>query len=292
MHPKNIHNEAYNFSELIKSHSELKPFVFENDHGTQTIDFAKNESVFHLNKALLKHFYKIADWNIPSGYLCPPIPSRLDYLLYINDLIEEECKGKSIKGLDIGVGANCIYPIVGTQIFPWRMVGSDINDNAIQSAKANVEFTPVLKNKIEIRKQETNANIFEGIIKENEFFHFTICNPPFHTSEEEASKGSLRKLRNLDRNDSDYKTKKEFQLNFGGQANELWCNGGEALFIKRMIKQSVQFKSNVGWFTCIVSKKDNLAKIYKQLDKLKAERKTINMSQGNKKSRFIAWRFI
>ena len=80
-------------------------------------------------------------------------------------------------------------------------------------------------------------------------------------------------------------------MNFGGQANELWCNGGEALFIKRMIKQSVAFKSQVGWFTTLVSKKENLAKIYKQLDKLKVTRTTIPMTQGNKQSRIVAWRF-
>ena len=80
-------------------------------------------------------------------------------------------------------------------------------------------------------------------------------------------------------------------LNFGGESNELWCNGGEALFLKRMIKESADFKTQVGWFTSLISKKESLSKIYKQLDKLKAIYKVIPMSQGNKKSRFIAWKF-
>ena len=58
-----------------------------------------------------------------------------------------------------------------------------------------------------------------------------------------------------------------------------------------MIKQSIEFKTQVGWFTCLVSKKDNLRKIYKQLNKLNATYKTIQMHQGNKQSRFIAWTF-
>ena len=117
-----------------------------------------------------------------------------------------------------------------------------------------------------------------------------MCNPPFHASEEEATKGTLRKLRNL-RKDDGYQTKDEIVLNFGGQANELWCNGGEALFIKRMIKQSAAFKSQVGFFSTLVSKKENLNKIYKQLDKLQAAHKTVVMNHGNKKSRFVYWSF-
>ena len=144
--------------------------------------------------------------------------------------------------------------------------------------------------RIEIRHQKNNANLFEGIIQKDEYFDFTICNPPFHASEEEAGKGTLRKLRNLRKEDG-FQTKEEIILNFGGQANELWCNGGEALFIKRMIKQSAVFKSQVGFFSTLVSKKENLNKIYKQLDKLKASHKTVLMNHGNKKSRFVYWSF-
>jgi 23S rRNA (adenine1618-N6)-methyltransferase len=111
-----------------------------------------------------------------------------------------------------------------------------------------------------------------------------MCNPPFHSSEAAAVKGTLRKLKNLHQS-------KSFTLNFGGKANELWCNGGEALFIKRMIKQSLSYKLQVGWFTTLVSKKENLNKIYSQLDKLKASHKTIEMTQGSKQSRFVAWKF-
>jgi len=111
-----------------------------------------------------------------------------------------------------------------------------------------------------------------------------MCNPPFHASEKEANKGTKRKLQNLG-------LETNSKLNFGGQANELWCNGGEALFIKRMIKQSEEFKNQVTWFTCLVSKKENLRKIHKQLDKLKVTHKTVVMAQGNKQSRFVAWKF-
>lgn len=291
MHSKNLHKDSYNFDELIKSYPNLASFVFVNDHQTKTIDFSSSEAVLQLNKALLKQHYQVSNWDIPTHYLCPPIPGRADYIHYISDLLEENNYPKNIKGLDIGMGANCIYPILGVQIYNWDMVGADIDENAVLSAKNNIKSSDKLKRHIEIRQQYNNANIFEGIISEKEYFDFTMCNPPFHSSKEEASKGTLKKLRNLDKKNQPYQTKKEIILNFGGQANELWCNGGEALFIKRMIKQSVPFKNQVGWFTTLVSKKENLPKIYKQLDKLKVTRKTINMSQGSKKSRFVAWKF-
>ncbi|AOW19818.1 23S rRNA (adenine(1618)-N(6))-methyltransferase RlmF [Urechidicola croceus] len=280
MHPNNIHNTSYDFKNLIKVHDELKRFVFINDYGNETIDFSDNASVLHLNKAILMYYYKVNDWNIPKNYLCPPIPGRADYIHHIADLFSK----KDLIGLDIGVGANCIYPILGSQIYNWKMVGADINIDSVNAAKTNIISTKKLEDNIEIRHQENNANIFEGIIHSGEHFNFTMCNPPFHSSKEEASKGSLRKLKNLHNT-------KTLSLNFGGQANELWCNGGEALFIKRMIKQSVTFKSQVEWFTTLVSQKNNLPKIYKQLDKLKTTHKTIEMSQGSKKSRFIAWKF-
>jgi len=262
----------------------LENFVFNNDYGNNSIDFSNSEAVFHLNKSLLLHHYKLTDWNIPEDYLCPPIPGRADYMHHIADLLIEDNISNDVKGLDIGVGANCIYPILGVQIYNWNMVGVDINLDAVLSAKANINATKSLKSQIDIRHQENNANIFSGIINEGEHFHFTMCNPPFHTSKEEATKASLRKLKNL-------KTGIRLDLNFGGQAMELWCNGGEALFIKRMIKQSVAFKAQVGWFTCLISKKENLKTIYKQLNKLPVSHKTITMNQGNKVSRFVAWKF-
>ena len=280
MHSKNLHQSSYNYAVLKNTNPALAEYVILNDFNQESIDFSNPKAVIELNRTLLKHFYDVQDWTIPEGYLCPPIPGRADYLLHIHDLLDVD-SNKTVKGLDIGVGANRIYPILASQQLGWQMVGADIDVTAVKFAKKNaLQF----KNNIGIRHQESNAAIFKGIIKEGEFFDFTMCNPPFHASEKEAASGTLRKLRNLHGNP-------EFKLNFGGQANELWCNGGEALFIKRMLKQSVLFKNQVGWFTCLVSKSSHLPKIYKQLEKLNVVYKTVDMEQGHKKSRFIAWKF-
>ena len=114
-----------------------------------------------------------------------------------------------------------------------------------------------------------------------------VCNPPFHSSKEEALKGSLRKVKNL----GGYAVKEKFLLNFEGQANELWCNGGEVLFIKRLIKESVGFKNQVKVFSTLVAKSDSVAAIKKQLSKVKANFEVIPMALGNKKGRYVMWWF-
>ncbi|MEP3209983.1 MAG: 23S rRNA (adenine(1618)-N(6))-methyltransferase RlmF [Maribacter sp.] len=284
MHQRNIHNTPYDFKALITASPELLAFVFQNAHNVTTIDFADPEAVLALNRAILKHHYHLIDWDIPQGYLCPPIPSRVDYIHHIASILEKMAFVQPIKGLDIGVGANCIYPILGAQVYDWKMVGSDIDKQAVRAAMANVRSNPQFSESIEIRHQLDNANIFGGIIEPYEYFHFTICNPPFYSSKENAEQATQRKQKNLGHA---YNVKR----NFGGQANELWCNGGEALFLKRMIKQSNAYRKQVGVFTSLVSKSEHLPKLKKQLQKLEAVYHTIELTHGNKKSRILVWQF-
>ena len=87
LHPRNKHRERYDFQQLINTCPELAPFVKLNNYNDESIDFFNPNAVKMLNKALLKQHYGINNWEIPEGYLCPPIPSRADYLHYIADLL-------------------------------------------------------------------------------------------------------------------------------------------------------------------------------------------------------------
>lgn len=284
MHIKNVNNKPYNFDALINSHRELEQYVHVNKSGSRSIDFSDPQSVFHLNKAILKLHYNIKEWDLPANYLCPPIPGRADYIHHLADLLSEDTGNlQPLRGLDIGMGANCIYPLLGARIYGWYMVGVDIDISAVNSALGIIRSNPGLEEQIEIRHQPEKGNIFTGIIKTGESFDFSMCNPPFYISDEAAVKANLLKNTNLNMISN--------VRNFSGQSNELWCNGGEALFIKRMIKDSKSIKDQIKWFTTLVSKKENLPKIYKLLEKLKGSHKTIEMAQGNKKSRFVAWKW-
>lgn len=293
LHPRNKHRQRYDFPMLIKSCPELSPFVRLNEFKDESIDFANPDAVMMLNKALLKHYYNISYWQIPPGYLCPPIPGRADYIHYVADLLAASNKGiipktNQIKCLDIGVGANCIYPIIGHAEYGWQFTGSDVEPEAIKAAAAIVEKNTSLKGKIELRLQKNASDIFKGIFQPDDYFDVTICNPPFHASLKEAQAGTLRKLSNLN-----HKKITKSILNFGGKNKELWYEGGEENFIQKMIIQSKVFANSCFWFTSLVAKSDHLKTIYTALEKVQAvEVKTITMAQGNKISRFVAWTFL
>lgn len=294
LHPRNLHRFGYNFELLILNHPDLAKFVFVNEHGIETIDFSNPEAVKALNKALLITNYDIQNWDIPANFLCPPIPGRADYIHYLADLLATTNngiipQGETIMGLDIGIGANCIYPILGNAIYGWSFVGTDIDENAIQNCKKIIEQNPKLAEAISLQLQVNSRFIFKNIIAPEDRFTFTICNPPFHSSSEEATKSSLRKVNNLTPNAP--KTAKPV-LNFGGQNAELWCEGGELGFIKQMIYESAKYPMQCLWFTTLVSKQSNLNTIYKTLNNVAAIHKTIEMAQGQKTSRIVAWTFM
>lgn len=292
LHPRNRHRTRYDFQSLIKTCPALAPFVQINKYGDESINFFDPAAVKMLNKALLQHHYGIEFWDIPEGYLCPPIPGRADYIHHIADLLAEKNKGKTptgnnIKCLDIGVGANCVYPIIGHQEYGWSFVGSDIDPVAAGSAGKIVASNPSLKVHVEIRLQANAQNFFRGIIQSGEHFDLTICNPPFHASAADARSGSIRKLKNLKG-----KNISKPVLNFGGQNKELWCEGGEAGFVQNMIQESREYENACGWFSTLISKESNLKGVYKTLEQTGAKTvKTIPMGQGNKKSRIVAWSF-
>jgi 23S rRNA (adenine1618-N6)-methyltransferase len=293
LHIRSKHRDRYNFKSLITTCPELSLFVKPNKYGDASINFFDPEAVKTLNKALLQHHYNIEYWDIPKHYLCPPIPGRADHIHNIADLLASKNNnkiptGKHIKCLDIGVGANCVYPIIGATTYNWSFVGSDIDATAITSATKIVQRNKNLKTNVELRLQPTPRNFFKGIIRNDERFDITICNPPFHASLHEAEASTVRKLKNLTK-------KKPLKpvLNFAGKPNELWCEGGEATFVKNMIYESRRFGTSCFWFTTLISKESNLKGVSKLLEKVNAtEVKILTMGQGNKISRIVAWTFL
>ncbi|MDV7338639.1 23S rRNA (adenine(1618)-N(6))-methyltransferase RlmF [Terasakiella sp. A23] len=287
LHPRNKHIHGYDFARLIKGTPALKSFTRKNPSGQTTIDFQDDKGVRTLNQALLKSYYGVSFWEIPDNFLCPPIPGRADYIHYLADLLAEDNTGgipigREVRVLDIGTGANLIYPLIGHAEYGWHFSGTDIDVQAIQNAKAICKRN---KLNINIRHQTNRKQLFNGIIGPKDRFQLTMCNPPFHASAAAAQKGTQRKWKNLGKGPSK-------KLNFGGQKAELWCPGGEMKFIARMIEESVSFKDQVGWFTSLVSKKENLKPLERLVKKSGArEFKIVDMAQGQKVSRFIAWTF-
>ena len=287
-HPKNLHQGQYDFSALKISESELIPFVVVNEYNTETIDFGNPEAVKMLNRAILKKDYGLQFWDIPEGYLCPPIPGRAEYIHRVAELLGTKNIPSSVTVMDIGTGANLIYPIIGASSYGWRFVATDIEPRALANAKKIIDQNSEGLNYIELRHQVSANQFFKGVIKPQERWDITICNPPFHASVEEAKQQTMRKIKNLTGNKS-----ATFQLNFGGQDQELWCEGGEVQFIQNMMIESADYAKNCFWFTTLVSQKDHLIPLQKTLEALSIkQQKTIEWINGNKQTRFLAWTFL
>ncbi|MRS90270.1 23S rRNA (adenine(1618)-N(6))-methyltransferase RlmF [Enterobacteriaceae bacterium RIT714] len=289
LHPRNRHRSRYDMNALCQSYPPLQDFIVQTPAGEPSVNFADPLAVKALNKALLAHFYGVTHWDIPEGFLCPPVPGRADYVHHLADLLADDRNGEvpeQATVLDIGTGANLIYPLIGVAEYGWRFTGSEIGQQAFASAQAIINGNEGLTRSIRLRRQKEASAIFTGVIHKNENYDATMCNPPFHDSAEAARAGSERKRRNLGQAEN-------AALNFGGQQHELWCEGGEVAFIEKMIAESQQFGRQVKWFTTLVSRGDNLPPLYRALTQAGAVKVVKKeMAQGQKQSRFIAWSFM
>jgi 23S rRNA (adenine1618-N6)-methyltransferase len=292
-HARNRHSGHYDFARYTEKSPALAAFVRPNPEGDSTIDFADPDAVKALNRAILLADYDVAEWDIPEGYLCPAIPGRADYVHAAADLLgdgkgEKPPTGAGIRVLDIGTGANLVYPLIGRKEYDWTFVGSEVDPIALESGARILRANPGPASGIELRRQSAPGKIFEGIVLTGEHFHLVLCNPPFHASREEAAAGTRRKWKNLGKG----KRSGAPSLNFGGRETELVSRGGERGFVLRMIEESRSFARQIDWFTALVSKEANLPAIEQALMREKSvETRLIEMHQGRKKSRVVAWRF-
>ena len=292
-HPRNRHQGHYDFPRLIQASPALENFVITNAHGELSIDFSDPFAVKEINRALLASSYGIKAWDIPPHALCPSVPGRADYLHYLADLLASSNQGvipksKSLQMLDIGTGASCIYPLIGHGEYGWRFVASDINAASLANAQAILDRNPLPAKQITLRLQTSPAAIFTGVVHDDDWFDLSMCNPPFHASIAEAQEGARRKWTNLGRTVDEVP-----HLNFGGQEAELWCPGGEQTFVQRMIAESALIPTRCFWFSSLISKSASLPGIYAELKRVNVRaHQTIDMRQGQKKSRLVAWTFL
>ena len=290
MHPLNRFRDGYDFPRLVAAHPPLATFVVRSPRDEETIDFADPVAVLTLNQALLKEAYGL-QWSLPHGALCPPVPGRLDYIHHLADLLgggdaADAPRGSDIAILDLCAGANCILPLLGASEYGWRYVATEADQASHRWARQIVRLNRPVAGLIEGRYQPDVRACFAHVTTVGERFAACSCNPPFHASHADAAAGSARKRRNLKL------SRDAADLNFGGGSHELVCEGGEVGFIQRMIAESATRPSLCVWFTVMVSKSANLPVLKRALARTPATYvRTIDMAQGQKKSRLLAWTF-
>lgn len=293
LHSRSRHKDSYNFEAFCDINPSLKPLVIEKKNGQTSIDFSDPISVRELNKAILLHHYHLSYWDIPENTLCPAIPGRAEYIHHIADLMTKTLgtkkapRGPKVKVMDIGTGASLVYPLIGHKQYGWSFIASEFNEDSFKSAQNITKENNINPRAISIHLQPDKEKIFEGILTEDDVIDAVICNPPFHRSKDEAAEHTKRKWKNLGH------TKGKRFLNFGGQSSELWYPGGERIFVRKMIAESQNFKKNIMWYSSLISKKENIPFLVKQMEKHGVEEMTeVEMLLGNKKTRFLAWTYF
>nr|XP_043613804.1 RNA N6-adenosine-methyltransferase mettl16 isoform X2 [Erigeron canadensis]XP_043613806.1 RNA N6-adenosine-methyltransferase mettl16 isoform X2 [Erigeron canadensis]XP_043613807.1 RNA N6-adenosine-methyltransferase mettl16 isoform X2 [Erigeron canadensis]XP_043613808.1 RNA N6-adenosine-methyltransferase mettl16 isoform X2 [Erigeron canadensis] len=316
-HPRNRYSDnPPDFSELASLYPSFGSYVFYSRDGKPKIDWKDFNATRELTRVLLLHHHSVTWW-IPDGQLCPTVPNRSNYIHWIEDLLSSNIipntrqDNSLVKGLDIGTGANCIYPLLGASLLGWSFVGTDVTDVALEWADWNVKNNPHISELIEIRKvdfeqelthQHTNSiesstditgntehpkqasfgnsnksyngpPILLDVVKEGEKFDFCMCNPPFFETMEESG---------LNPNTS-----------CGGTPAEMVCPGGEQAFVSRMIQDSIQLKQSFRWYTSMVGKKSSLKSLTSKLREAGVTVvKTTEFVQGQTCRWGIAWSFV
>ncbi|CCF75511.1 Protein of unknown function (DUF890) [Babesia microti strain RI] len=237
----------------------------------------------------------------PNRYLSPCIPGRKLYLDTINSLLgpssDHKIYNNNVKVLDVGTGASVIYPLLGCCEYGWNFVATDICDDALNIARHNV-YINKLESKIVLRKQNNPFNMYNGVIDNYEFYHFTICNPPFYSSYDDRRNnfkthkmGNTRELIfNIPHNctlklSQKYRNADDIcHVNYGDyiiypSGNDDLNNSldettsfkrnricGELAFITLMLIESRFYCNNALWFTSLISKKINLKKLKQMIN--------------------------
>ena len=286
MHKNSLHNTTYNFDELVKHHGALQAHVFTNNYHTQTMDFSNPEAVKALNTALLATHYDLKFWEFPDENLCPPIPSRADYMHHLADLLRRSHLDTDITILDVGTGATAIYLLLGNAIYKWHFVGTDIDEKSLKIAQ-NIIDKNNLAAAITLRLQPDHKHILKGIIQPSDKFTASVCNPPFYKSQADAFEATKTKLKGLGKEGD------KVVRNFSGTPTELCYAGGEKAFLHTYLYESSQLKKQCFWFTSLVSNVNHVESMRASLKKLGAtEFQVVDMIQGNKVSRIVAWSFL
>nr|ACO11298.1 methyltransferase METT10D [Caligus rogercresseyi] len=234
MHQRNPYKVRPDFKALAEKYPEFRSHLKTDLRGNVNLDFKSGVGV--LTKILLLQDFGLS-MSLPTGALVPTLPLRFNYLLWIQDILELNQRRTDIRGLDIGVGCSCIYPLLAARHFNWSMLGFENHPESLKHAQANITQNQ-LSDKISVL---SSSSFFRAL--GDTVLDFTMCNPPFFDS-------------------NCYEAPQEERP---GLEHEMMTEGGEEEFVKNMIKESLQVKAQARIFTCMLGKKSSLIEIKKFL---------------------------
>ncbi|KAI9247486.1 hypothetical protein BDA99DRAFT_526016 [Phascolomyces articulosus] len=271
--------ERPHFGELAQQYPALRPFVYTDRSDRPHIDFKDPKAVRTLTWCLLKRDFDL-DVKLRDDRLCPPVPNRLDYIIWIENILHETLSSdqfQNARGIDIGVGASCIYPLLGcVRHKDWKFDGTEINETSVRCARGNVDKNK-LNDRITVRYNDNPERIF--LLDKGESYTFCMCNPPFYASPDELEE-SLQNKQDL-----------PFSVCTGTQ-NEMITDGGEYGFIERIMNESLIYKDRIQWYTSLIGLKKSVRPLVNQLKSFGITNYVVTeFIQGRTKRWAIAWSF-
>ncbi|RPD52939.1 S-adenosyl-L-methionine dependent methyltransferase [Lentinus tigrinus ALCF2SS1-7] len=285
MHTRNPYQHPLDFLALAQAYPALKTHLIHTLHGA-AIDFKNETAQRRLTEAILHRDFGLR-LDLPSGRLCPPVPNRLNYILWLEDVLEavalaepsnDPARGH-VRVFDIGTGASAIYPLLGCSTHPnWKFTATEVDPLSIRYARQNVSQNG-LEERIHIVQADPDGGILAPLERSDVTYDFTMCNPPFYASREEVIQSAEAK---------------EFEPNAvcTGADTEMITPGGEANFVGRMVQESVQLRDRCRWFTSMLGKMSSLTHIVHILREHAVTNYAITeLVQGQTRRWAIAWSY-
>uniref|UniRef100_A0A8C8DTF7 U6 small nuclear RNA (adenine-(43)-N(6))-methyltransferase n=1 Tax=Oryzias sinensis TaxID=183150 RepID=A0A8C8DTF7_9TELE len=279
MHPRNRYKDKPpDFAYLASKYPDFQQHVHTSLAGRPVVNFKEPEAVRALTCTLLKEDFGLTI-EIPLERLIPTVPLRLNYIHWVEDLIDGQKKPR--RGIDIGTGASCIYPLLGATMNGWFFLATEVDDICFDYATKNVEQNN-LSDLVKVVKVPQKTLLMDALKEETEIvYDFCMCNPPFFANQLEAKGVNSRNSRRPPPS----------SVNTGG-VTEIMAEGGELEFVKRIIHDSLQLKKRLRWYSCMLGKKCSLAPLKEELRKQGVPKVThTEFCQGRTMRWALAWSF-
>ncbi|CEP02217.1 U6 small nuclear RNA (adenine-(43)-N(6))-methyltransferase [Plasmodiophora brassicae] len=271
-HPRSpYYSSPPDFERLAELYEEFRPFVRPTGSGYVTIDWNDPQALLAVTRVLLRHDFGL-QFSLPEHHLCPPVPQRLNYICWIEELLSflQLPSGEEIWGIDIGTGASAIFPLLG-QSKGWKFLATEIDPESVESARKNISDNR-LEGRIEVVQSPSARDVLVGVIPERTKYHFTVCNPPFFDDLQQTGLNAKRVCR--------------------ATPSELVCPGGEVEFVAQIVRESVVLRDRISWFTTMIGKKSSLIELQRLIrDVNPVCVRTTTFTQGKQARWGLAWTF-
>ncbi|VDO27092.1 unnamed protein product [Haemonchus placei] len=299
MHPRNPYKDKPpDFNDLATRFADFRAHCTLGSNGRVFVNFQEDGAVRSLAKALLKKDFDL-EIELPHGCLVPRVPQRLNYILFIEDLLKLNHIEDDIVGIDIGTGASCVYALLGARWAGWKFIATEANDEAANTANGNVVRNQLSHLVRVVHVNEHSQTLIKDLTRQfsDLQFSFCMCNPPFFESCEtdkrfsvDTASGAMLNECAVDSSEAERAPPRSATV---ARRGELEVEGGEVAFVGRLIDDSVLLQTQVSIYTTMLGKKSSVNALCRRLSRIDGVRYTVStLSQGRTQRWVLAWTFL